>query len=228
MGVRLIFQLNQEVLMTWGIRLAVVLLCLPIHEFAHGYAAYKLGDTTAARQGRLTLNPIRHLDPLGSAVLLLAGFGWAKPVPVDTRVFRNPRRDMAIVAAAGPLANIIMATVMMCIAKIIMHTFSMGTPLHSQGLVWIIEQMLIINLVLAVFNLLPIPPLDGSKLFGAVLPERAYFGMMRYERVVMILLFVLVFTGRLTGVIFTLSRHMFAALDFLTSPIDILMRALVG
>ena len=218
-----LFQLDQDLVFLWGVRLAVLLICLPVHEFAHAWAANRLGDDTAARQGRLTLNPFVHLDIFGGILILFAGFGWAKPVPVDTRVFRHPRRDMAIVAAAGPLANIIMATIMLAVDKIIRHTVPMGTAFPVVGAVQVLGIMLFMNLALAVFNLLPVPPLDGSKLFGAMLPERYYFTMMRYERFVIPLLLVLVLTQRLGPIIWWLSARVFTVIDTITRPIDLLL-----
>ena len=238
-----LFQLNHEFVSTLGPRLAVLLLCLPIHEFAHGWAAHKLGDDTAARQGRLTLNPFRHLDIFGSVLILLAGFGWAKPVPVDTMPFKNPRRDMAFVAAAGPLANIIIATIMLAVVKIIAYRVDIGWAFQEVGtfqvLMWlgplanatvpeaavmiVLRDILLINLVLAAFNLLPIPPLDGSKFFGALMPERYYFTMMRYERFVFPVLLVLMFTGHLSRAIGWMLHRIFPVIDFITMPIDLIL-----
>jgi len=215
-----IFQLNQVQAFEWGVRLAVLFICLPVHEFAHAWAAYRLGDNTAARQGRLTLNPFVHLDIFGGLLLLFVGFGWAKPVPVDPMVFRRPRRDMAIVAAAGPLANLIMAIIMMSVAKIIIHTAGPAFPVFEA--VQVLSIMLSINLVLAAFNLLPVPPLDGSKLLGALLPDRHYFAMMRYERIIMLVLIVLMLTGRLWGIIGWLRDILFAFVYFITMPIDMI------
>ena len=221
-----LFQLNQELLSTWGVRVAVLLVCLPIHEFAHGFAAYKLGDQTAAKQGRLTLNPFVHLDILGSLLLLFAGFGWAKPVPVDAGALRNPRRDMALIAFAGPFANILMAFFMLSVVKVVAYSvpsLTFLTPQMLDGFFFLLRSMLFINLVLAVFNLLPIPPLDGSKIFGAFLPERAYFTMLRYERVVIFFLLFLMLTGRLGPLLWTLAGHLLTFLDILTRPLDLLM-----
>ena len=222
-----LFQLNTELLFTWGARVAVLLICLPVHEFAHALAANKLGDTTAERQGRLTLNPFVHLDPFGSLLLLFVGLGWAKPVPVNANALRNPRRDMAIISFAGPFSNILLAIIITAVLKIMGHLVAAGNLAPSPqlaNLFDILGFMIFINLALAVLNLLPIPPLDGSKLFGAVLPERHYFAMMRYERYVMIILMILLFTGVLGGVIRTLALRLFVVVDFLTLPIDIFFR----
>ena len=217
------FQLNTDFLAQWAPRIAILLFCLPVHEFAHAWAANKLGDDTADQQGRLTLNPFVHLDIVGSIVLLFAGFGWAKPVPVDTRVFKHPRRDMALVAIAGPLSNIIMAAIMLAAVKVIMYTVHAGSPFPVAGAIQVLSTMLSINLVLACFNLLPVPPLDGSKFFGAIMPERYYFGMMRYERFVFPVLILLIFTQRLGPILRWMSVRMFAMIDFITMPIDLLL-----
>ena len=218
-----LFQLNQELLFQWGARAAVLLVCLPVHEFAHAYAANKLGDETSEKQGRLTLNPFVHLDIAGSVLLLFAGFGWAKPVPVNPNAFQNPRRDMALVAFAGPLANIIMAIILMSSLRILIHSVAAGTisPMFA-NLFQILNFMIFINLALAVFNLFPVPPLDGSKFFGALLPEKYYFGMMRYERFAFIALIILLFTGRLSDIIINLTSRLFVLVNHLTRPIDMI------
>jgi len=218
-----LIEINLQQLWLWGMRLAVLLICLPVHEFAHAWAAHKLGDNTAERQGRLTLNPFVHLDIIGGIVLMIVGFGWAKPVPVNVEVFEHPRRDMALVAAAGPLSNIIMATVMLAVIKVIENTVQIGSAFPAAGVTTVLYIVLRINLLLAVFNLLPVPPLDGSKFFGAFLPERAYFGMMRYERLFLLILLVLIITRRLGDIIWGLSDHAFRAIDFITKPIELLL-----
>ena len=140
---------------------------LSFHEFAHAWMAYRLGDNTAARMGRLTLNPISHLDPVGSIALLLMGFGWAKPVPVDARYLRNPREDMVKVAAAGPISNIILAI----IAALTLR-FLFGTGLLTNSIKTFFIIFMQINITLAVFNLLPISPLDGSQILSPFLEKK--------------------------------------------------------
>jgi len=239
------FQLNTDLLAQLVPRIAILLLCLPVHEYAHALAANKLGDTTAASQGRLTLNPFVHFDLIGSAMIIFAGIGWAKPVPVDYRVFSRPRRSMAMVAAAGPLANLIMATALLAIVKIIVYTRGYGWIFAVEGVgvlqalsglgslisatvpyqvaLVVLRDMVIINLMLACFNLLPIPPLDGSKFFGALMPEKYYFWMMRYEHLAFPVLIILMVTGRLGGIIRWIGIRVFAVLDFITMPIDLLL-----
>tara|TARA_Y100000591_G_C21734871_1_gene646070 strand:+ start:294 stop:923 length:630 start_codon:yes stop_codon:yes gene_type:complete len=132
---------------------------LSFHEFAHAWMAYRLGDNTAARLGRLTLNPMSHLDPLGSLALLLMGFGWAKPVPVDSRYLENPKQDMVKVAAAGPISNIILAVVAALVLRL-----SFSTDLFTENIKTFFIIFMQINITLAVFNLLPVSPLDGSQI----------------------------------------------------------------
>ena len=222
------FEPNVQQLMQFVPRIMVLLLCLPVHEFAHGYMAYKLGDKTAANLGRLTLNPFAHLDIFGSLLLLFAGFGWAKPVPVQPRAFSNPRRGMALVAAAGPLANIIMATLVMVFLRIISPqvTFHPAVFPRIVAFGWhdvILQSIISINLILAVFNMLPVPPLDGSRILYAFLPDRLYFGAMRYERFIMIGVMLLVFMGALTGIILALSAQLYRLVVFITQPVSMIM-----
>lgn len=164
-----------------------VLWAITFHEFCHGYAAYYFGDPTAARMGRLTLNPLAHLDPIGALMLLLFRFGWAKPVPVDPRYFRNPARDMVFVSLAGPAGNILSAAVVGLLLHLFPRLFAANVPLFTFMLL-----MVYINLGLAVFNLIPIPPLDGSKILYVLLPPRFLRGFFWLERYGMFVLMALV------------------------------------
>jgi len=144
-----------------------ILVALTFHEFAHGYVALRFGDPTAKMAGRLTLNPLSHLDPIGTIMLFVVHFGWAKPVPVDPRYFRNPKQDMLWVALAGPGANMVLAF----ISGILLSMLGRGSLFGSHNMLLIMLQYsLFINLALAVFNMLPIPPLDGSKVLRGLLP----------------------------------------------------------
>ena len=169
-----------------------VLIALTVHEFSHGYAAYKLGDSTAKNAGRLTLNPIKHIDPFGALCMLLFHFGWAKPVPIDPRYFKKPKRDFALSALAGPLSNIILGFLLaplylLCFKGFLGAEGFLKTFLYNSA--YFLAVFHSINIGLGVFNLLPIPPFDGSRILNVILPERLYFKVMKYER--KIYLFVL-------------------------------------
>ena len=174
------------------------LLCITLHECAHGWAAHRLGDDTAKRMGRLTLNPLKHIDLIGLAMMVLFHFGWAKPVPVEMRKFKNPKRDMAITAAAGPLMNLLICAAAMFLYGLVLPLAffkeSAAIAYLSQGL-YLTSYL---SLALALFNIIPIPPLDGSKVLYSLLPDRSYMRLMRYERYGMIALLALIIIGSWT------------------------------
>ena len=180
------------------------LFALTVHEFSHGYVAYKLGDPTAARLGRLSLNPMKHLDPLGVLAFFLTKIGWAKPVPIDARYFRNPGRDMLLVALAGPGMNLALAVASTLSAKVIIFA-SAGLPAFLDFLVQPLLLMTVasiwINLMLAVFNLVPIPPLDGSRVLGSLLPPHMARSYARLEPYGFIIVLILFYTGILPRLI---------------------------
>lgn len=174
------------------IRAAAALLCLTVHETCHGLAAWHLGDPTARNRGRLSLNPLRHIDPFGLLLLIVAGFGWAKPVPVNPNYFRKPKQGMAITALAGPVSNFVMAFLSAGLLSLLYH-LDVGAGEAGFWVMAALAVLLWLNLGLGVFNLIPIPPLDGSKVLFSFLPDRIYRQILRYERYVMLLLFALVF-----------------------------------
>lgn len=213
-------------LIPYLLSLPIVLLALSVHETAHGYAAYKLGDPTANSFGRLSLNPLKHIDPLGFICMLVFHFGWAKPVPINSRYFKKPRRDMAITAAAGPLSNILLSVVFAGLLRVellvierlynrellsVINMVINGTGADLSPtfkllavLAYMLYMGVVLNISLAVFNLIPIPPFDGSRIFYTFLPVNLYFKIMRYERYIMIAILVLLwatplFDGLISG-----------------------------
>ena len=172
-------------------RVLPALICITLHELAHGYAAYRMGDPTAKRAGRLTLNPIRHIDPMGLLSMVVFRFGWARPVPVNMYYFRNPRRGMALTALAGPGCNVLLGALFLFI-------YGLSFPLYAAGKGSFLAELCYVSAYLsfslAVFNLLPVPPLDGSKVLFAVLSEESYRKLMRYERYGMFLLLLLLWS----------------------------------
>ena len=173
------------------LRLAAVFLCLTIHETCHGLAAYALGDPTAKRAHRLSLNPLRHIDWIGFVMMIVAGFGWAKPVPVNPNYFKKPKQGMALTALAGPVSNFLLALLTLLAARIFCDVAAYSET--NQRILDFLLMVAVLSIGLGLFNLVPIPPLDGSKVLFAVLPDRAYDWLMRNERYGMLLLFALVF-----------------------------------
>ena len=174
--------------------LPVVIIALPFHETAHGFVASKLGDPTAKNAGRLSLNPAKHLDPIGFLCMLFFGFGWAKPVPINTRNFRNPKRGMAITAAAGPISNFILGLFSTVMLGLVAAWSTYLAIYHSDNalLIRIVEYLFtlfhlsaLLNFMFMAFNMIPIPPFDGSRIAFAFLPPKYYFAVMRYERQIM-------------------------------------------
>ena len=187
-----------------AVRALMVFGIMPIHEYAHGWAASRLGDPTALRSGRNTFNPAAHIDPMGALCIVLVGFGWAKPVPVNPLYFKHRKRDMALTAAAGPASNLLLALLSAVLYNIL---YLLGV--RSDATVLVFYYLITLNVSLAVFNLLPIPPLDGARIFAWVLPERVSWWVARYERIIMIVLMVAVFSGRLDFILDALNRWAF-------------------
>lgn len=211
--------------------LLIVFLVNPLHECAHGLAAYKLGDRTAKNQGRLTLNPLAHVDYVGSLMILILGFGWAKPVPVSARNFKNPKRDMALTALAGPVANLLAAivcgllyngtvTIMIkaCGAKMAGSALLIPNNLAFMKYVLLLFSFLmIINIALAVFNLIPIPPLDGSKILMAFLPDKTVYKMYQYQTYFTIALFVLIMMSDVIDILSPVRMLFYNGISWLTA-----------
>lgn len=187
-------QLNYDKLMELLITVAAALICVTLHELAHGFAAWKLGDPTAKNAGRLSLNPIRHIDVVGLICMAIAHFGWAKPVPINPRYFRHFRRDTAITALAGPVANVLIAFVFLTFYSVAAwFSLYLGEPAWLEYLSLFFWYTAILSTGLAVFNLIPVPPLDGSKILFSLLPDRYYLWLLRYERYGFLLMAALLF-----------------------------------
>ena len=197
--------------------LVIILIAFPIHESSHALMAKLLGDNTAAEQGRITLNPLKHLDPLGTIGMLLFGVGWAKPVPVQPyRARKVPMRAaMALTAAAGPVSNVIVSLVVLIIEKIIIVTAS-PIDMTTLYIIMALEMIISINLFLGAFNLLPIPPFDGSRIFLSFLPDKLYFGIMKYEEIIKFVILALMFSGKLSLPFRWLADLIYSGLDFIT------------
>lgn len=182
------------------LRVTAVLLCIMVHEVSHGLAAYWLGDPTAKESHRLSFNPLRHIDPFGALMLVVVGFGWARPVPVDMRHFKNPRSGMAITALAGPMSNFLLAYVslLLCYAILPFYGSSSAASLLPVALRFFYS-MAQLSIGLGLFNLIPFPPLDGFKVFGALLPEGLYYTMLRFERYGILILMAILWMGYLNG-----------------------------
>lgn len=178
--------------MDYLVRAAVMLIVIPFHEAAHALVSYWLGDDTAKRAGRLSLNPVRHFDPLGALCMIVGGVGWAKPVGISPWKFRNPKQGMAISAAAGPLSNLLLGFVSTVLYKIVWYASYGTAPQLILDFLW---YMISMNISLAVFNMLPVPPFDGSRILLLFLPQKYYFQIMKYERYIMMAVLALVLFG---------------------------------
>ena len=199
--------------------LAIIFLVLPFHEWAHAFTASKLGDTSIKYRGRLTLNPLAHVDPIGALALLLFGFGWAKPVPVDPRNFKNSKVGMAIVALMGPIANIIAAIAGGLILQAL-GTFALGFVFSNTigtYIVMFLSFYITVNIRLAVFNLLPIPPLDGSKILFVFLPDKWVYKFYQYQQIISMVLIAMLWIGLLDGPLNFLSDYVSMFVGWITT-----------
>ncbi len=205
-------------------RVFVVFCVLPIHEYAHALFATKLGDDTARLKGRLTLNPLAHLDIMGAVMIFLVGFGYARPVPVNPRKFKNPKAGMALTALAGPVSNLVMAFFFIILQKVFWYLFDA----NQTAVVFYVASMFFfyaatVNVSLAVFNLLPIPPLDGSRIINLIIPSKYYFKIMQYERYIVLGVFALIVFGVLDKPLNILASFVMMGLEWIVDlPINLI------
>ncbi|MBQ8514183.1 MAG: site-2 protease family protein [Ruminococcus sp.] len=208
-------------------RIIIILLILPVHEFAHAFVARKCGDRTAELSGRLTFNPFSHIDPIGAVLLVLTGFGWAKPVPIDPRHMRNPRSGIIWTSLAGPASNLIAAFL-----ALILYRFIYAIPFEATGayltVLYIFSAFVSVNIGLALFNLIPIPPLDGSKVLMQFLPARAVMWMQQNQMVISIIFLVVLCTDILDGPLGWLGNWIFRLFFLATDWVELLAHAIFG
>ena len=215
-----------EQLIPYLFSFVAALIALTVHEYCHGYAAYKLGDNTARNLGRLSLNPLHHLDLFGVLCMMLFHFGWAKPVPINARNFRKPKRDFALTALAGPLANITLAFLATPLYLLVFRLLLKGTSAEFlfsvlYNTLLFIQYFVIINLGLGVFNLIPLPPFDGSRIAYIFMPPKAYFGIMKYERYIMIGMIALLYLGVLDGPLDIITDAVLGGMEWIVELIPI-------
>jgi Zn-dependent protease len=218
--------MSVETVLKYGARLMVIFMVIPLHEFAHAWSANKMGDPTPKYQNRLNLNPFRHIDPIGGLMIFLCGFGWGRPVQVNPNNFKKPRKGMALSAAAGPIANLIAAYLGMVLYKMLFYAFLKN---QTEGLFWVtllFEYFVTINIGLAVFNLIPIPPLDGSSILSYFTSYKVDRKIQQYCFYILIGFVVLVFSGLLDGPLGWIDDKVFWLMDKLTFWVDPIMKTI--
>ena len=221
-------QLQLEKLIELVVTVAASLLCITVHETCHGLAAYWMGDDTAKRMGRLSLNPLRHVDVMGLVMMALVRFGWAKAVPVDPRRFRRPKLGMALTAFAGPLSNVLLMTAALVLRAVVLIPYYLHASLLWEYVMLFLEYTAVLSAGLAVFNLFPIPPLDGSKVLFAVLPSALYGKLMRYERYGFIILAVLLLTNVLDVPLYYLRDILLDMGSRVAEPVFLFLASRIG
>ncbi|MBR5246628.1 MAG: site-2 protease family protein [Clostridia bacterium] len=195
-----------QLIITFLSRIFVVMCTMPVHEYAHALIATKLGDNTPKYNGRLTLNPLAHISPMGAIMIFLCGFGYAKPVNVNPRNFKDPKKGMALTAIAGPISNLIMGFIAIFISTIFAVIYNNNPTTLFLAIYYFMYFAGVVNVNLAVFNLLPIPPLDGSRILQLLIPAKYYFIFMQYERYVVLIVFILILSGVLSRPISIISN----------------------
>ena len=206
--------MSQEQIIQILLMIPVMLISLSVHEYAHARIAYARGDATARNLGRMTVNPLKHIDPIGALCMILFRFGWAKPVPVNSRNLRNPQRDMALVSVAGPISNLLLAFLGALLYTLSLRLFFNNFVFLSENefllkgsmmLLTFLELFHFANITLAIFNLIPIPPLDGSRILTMFLPPKYYWKLQQYEQYFGIALMLLVLLGSFSGILSTVT-----------------------
>ena len=214
-------------LLYYAARIIALMIAIPIHESSHAVCALALGDDTAQKRGRITLNPLKHFDLIGAISLMLIGVGWAKPVPINPTRFKNRKLGMALSSLAGPVSNLVLSYVFFTMYKICQYAmyakFSSGWRIAAL----LFYYVAFINASLCIFNLLPIPPFDGSRIFLFFLPEKYYWGVMKYERIIMLALFALLYSGVLNGALSYLVNGLMSIENTLTLHIDAIFKRML-